>query len=151
MGKPNSFVKSYHTGILNLEEGIGNWRLTNKPINFPTNIFRYNDLVAIPRIENEPIEVVDEWDTPAICKRIEELRDRARVTIGEYVKNIHNNILFVVPHNRLSQEIEGDATTYNMFFRIPVHKGDELPEFHHSNFDVIFFDEIYMTNLYIYI
>ena len=43
------------------------------------------------------------------------------------------NILFVVPHNRLSQEIEGDATTYNMFFRIPVHKGDELPEFHHSN------------------
>ena len=37
MGKPNDFVKSYQTGILNFEEGIGNWRLTNKSINFPTN------------------------------------------------------------------------------------------------------------------
>ena len=72
--------------------------------------------------------------------------------IGQQLhRSVFKNVLFVVPHSRLSQEIEGDATTYNMFFRIPVHKEDELPEFHHSNFDVIFFDEIYMTNLYIYI
>ena len=30
MGKPNHFIKSYRTGILNFETGIiGNWRLTN--------------------------------------------------------------------------------------------------------------------------
>ena len=62
--------------------------------------------------------------------------------IGQYFNKLGKNVLFVVPHNRLSQEIEGEATTYNMFFRIPVHKGDELPEFDHSKFDVIFFDEI---------
>ena len=36
------------------------------------------------------------------------------------------------------------------FFRIPVRKGDDLPEFDHSAYDVIFFDEIYMTNRHIY-
>ena len=70
--------------------------------------------------------------------------------IGQYFKSLGKNVLFVVPHNRISQEIEGEATTYNMFFRIPVHKGDDLPEYDHSKFDVIFFDEIYMTNRYIY-
>ena len=68
--------------------------------------------------------------------------------IGQYFKRVHKQMLFVVPHNRLSQDIEGDATTYNIrLFKIPVHKGDELPEFDHSNFDVIFFDEIHMTYL----
>ena len=37
MGKPNHFIKSYQTGILNYKEGIGKWRLTNKSINFPTS------------------------------------------------------------------------------------------------------------------
>ena len=43
MGKPNHFIKSYQTVILNFEEGIGNWRLTNKSTHCPTNkyIFRY--------------------------------------------------------------------------------------------------------------
>ena len=70
--------------------------------------------------------------------------------IGQYFKNMNKKVLFVVPHNRLSQEIDGDTATYNMFLRIPVHKGDELPEYDHSQYNVIFFDEIYMTNLFIY-
>ena len=39
-------------------------------ISFPTNkyIFRDNDLIEIPKLENAPIEVVDEWDTPGVCK-----------------------------------------------------------------------------------
>ena len=49
------------------------------------------------------------------------------------------NILFVVPYNRLSQEIKGDLTTYNMFIRILIYKGDELLDFDHREFDVIFF------------
>ena len=55
MCKPNHFVKSYRTGILNFEEGIGNWRQTNQSIFQPKNTFRYNDLVAIPKIEHETI------------------------------------------------------------------------------------------------
>ena len=37
-----------------------------------------------------------------------------------------------------------------MFFSIPVNKGDDLPCFDHSAYDVIFFDEIFMSNIYIY-
>ena len=33
MGEPNHCIKSYQTGILNFEEGIGKWRLNQ----FPTN------------------------------------------------------------------------------------------------------------------
>ena len=162
MGKPNHFIKSYRTGILQFEAGtIGNWRLTNKSVNFPTcqYKFKHNDLIEIPVYENEPIDVVDEFDTETICNQIIQQNPviiRAKFAgsgksyIGQYFKKLGKNVLFVVPHNRLSQEIDGEATTYNMFFRIPVHKGDDLPEFDHSDFDVIFFDEIYMTNRHIY-
>ena len=37
----------------------------------------------------------------------------------------------------------------NRFFSIPVHKGDELPYFDHSDYNVIVFDEVYMANAYI--
>ena len=40
MGEPNHFRKSYQTGILNFEEGIGKWRLTNKSTSFqPTSTY----------------------------------------------------------------------------------------------------------------
>ena len=59
------------------------------------------------------------------------------------------NVLFVVPQNMLAQEIGCEATTLNKFFSIPVHKGDELPLYDHSSYDVIFFDDIYMSSPYI--
>ena len=73
MGKPNHFIKSYRTGILQFEAGtIGNWRLTNKGINFPTcqYKFKHNDLIELPVYENEGIDVVDEFDTKTICNQI---------------------------------------------------------------------------------
>ena len=72
MGKPNHFIKTLREGLLNFDEGIGNWRLTNKNVNFPSDKykFKYNTLIEIPKIENEEIDVVDEWDTPAICNQI---------------------------------------------------------------------------------
>ena len=137
-------------GILSFEEGIGNWRMTIKLINFPINKYKfiYNNLIEILKIENETIDVVDEWDTKAIYKQVEELNPcmiRAKFAglgksyIGQYFKKMGKNILFVVPYNRLSQEIEGDLITYNMFIRILVYKGDELLDFDHREFDVIFF------------
>ena len=158
---PNHFIKSYREGILNFETGIGNWRVSTSRINFPTEKykFRYNKLIQIPIQENEALDVVDEWDTEAICKQIipcSPCMIRARFPgagksfIGQHFQKLGYKVLFVVPHNRLSQEIEGKATTLNMFFSIPVNKGDDLPSFDHSPFNVIFFDEIFMSNMYIY-
>ena len=158
---PNHFIKSYREGILNFETGIGNWRVSTSRINFPTEKykFRYNKLIQIPIQENEALDVVDEWDTEAICKQIipcSPCMIRARFPgagksfIGQHFQKLGYKVLFVVPHNRLSQEIEGEATTLNMFFSIPVNKGDDLPSFDHSPFNVIFFDEIFMSNMYIY-
>ena len=158
---PNHFIKSYREGILNFESAIGNWRVSTSRINYPTEKykFKYNKLIQIPLQENEALDVIDEWDTEAVCKQIipnspcmirAKFAGSGKSYIGQYLNKMGYNVLFVVPHNRLSQEIEGEATTLNMFFSIPVNKGDDLPCFDHSDFDVIFFDEIFMSNIYIY-
>ena len=159
--KPNHFIKSYREGILNFEDAIGNWRVSTTRINYPTEKykFKYNKLIQIPLQENEALDVIDEWDTEAVCKQIipnspcmirAKFAGSGKSYIGQYLNKMGYNVLFVVPHNRLSQEIEGEATTLNMFFSIPVNKGDDLPCFDHSDFNVIFFDEIFMSNIYIY-
>ena len=159
--KPNHFIKSYREGILNFEDAIGNWRVSTTRINYPTEKykFKYNKLIQIPLQENEALDVVDEWDTEAVCKQIipnspcmirAKFAGSGKSYIGQYLNKMGYKVLFVVPHNRLSQEIEGEATTLNMFFSIPVNKGDDLPCFDHSAFNVIFFDEIFMSNIYIY-
>ena len=158
---PNHFIKSYREGILNFESAIGNWRVSTSRINYPTEKykFRYNKLIQIPIQENEALDVIDEWDTEAVCKQIipnspcmirAKFAGSGKSYIGQYLNKMGYNVLFVVPHNRLSQEIEGEATTLNMFFSIPVNKGDDLPCFDHSDYNVIFFDEIFMSNIYIY-
>ena len=147
--------------ILNFEKGIGNWRVPDTPVHFPPKKYKfsYNKLIPIPTQENESLDVVNEWETEDICKQIIESNPcmiRAKFAgsgksfVGTYFKKLGYNVLFVVPHNRLSQEIEGEATTLNTFFRIPVNKVNELPAFDHSAYDVIFFDEIFMSNIFIY-
>ena len=146
---------------MNFEDAIGNWRVSTSHINYPTEKykFKYNKLIQIPLQENEALDVIDEWDTETICKQIipnspcvirAKYPGSGKSFIGAYFKNLGYNVLTVVPHNRLSQEIEGKATTLNMFFSIPVNKGDDLPCFDHSDYNVIFFDEFFMSNIYIY-
>ena len=158
---PNHFIKSYREDILDFEDAIGNWRVSTSRINYPTEKykFKYNKLIQIPLQENEALDVIDEWDTEAVCKQIipnspcmirAKFAGSGKSYIGQYLNKMGYNVLFVVPHNRLSQEIEGKATTLNMFFSIPVNKGDDLPCFDHSDYNVIFFDEIFMSNIYIY-
>ena len=158
---PNHFIKSFREGILNFESAIGNWRVSTSRINYSTEKykFKYNKLIQIPLQENEALDVIDEWDTEVLCKQLIESSPciiRAKYPgsgksfLGQHLNKMGYNVLFVVPHNRLSQEIEGKATTLNMFFSIPVHKGDDLPCFDHSDYNVIFFDEIFMSNIYIY-
>ena len=63
-----------------------------------------------------------------------------RVFLAEYFTQMNKRVLFVVPTNRLLQEKEGDAVTYNKFFSISVEVGEKLPPFDHSCYDVIVFD-----------
>ena len=169
---PNCVMPSLREGILKFDSEIGNWRVSNSrssgesktstsKINFPNEKYKYkfNQLIEIPTFENIKLEVADEFDTETICNQIIESNPsmiRAKYAgsgksyIAKYFNKLGYKVLSVVPHNRLSQEIDGDAVTLNRFFRIPVHKGDELPQFDHSEFDIIFFDEIFMSNEYIY-
>ena len=160
-GIPNCVMPSLREGILKFDDEIGNWRVSKSQINFPNEKykFKFNQIIPIPTYENIKLDVADEFDTETICNQIIESNPcmiRARFAgsgksyIAKYFSKLGYKVLSVVPHNRLTQEIDGEATTLNMFFRIPVHKGDELPPFDHSGFDIIFFDEIFMSNEYIY-
>ena len=158
-----SFCRVWREGLLKFGTGIGTWRLEEKKtITLPTQLYTYkfNEVPEIPKISNVKVEVEDEGDTKAICEKIM-LRNpviiRARFAgsgksyIGEYFQKMGKNVLFVVPTNRLLQEKEVEATTYNKFFSIAVHDdvGEKLPQFDYSSFDIIVFDEIYMSNLYV--
>ena len=67
----------------------------------------------------------------------------ARV-ICEYFQKLGYNVVFVVPTNGLLQEKEVEATTY-------IHQdvGQKLPQLDYSSYEIIVFDEIYMSNLYV--
>ena len=71
--------------------------------------------------------------------------------IGEHFQKMGKNVLFVVPTNRLLQEKEVEAATYNKFFSIAVHEdvGEKLPASDYTPFNVVVFDEVYMSNLYV--
>ena len=153
--------------LLKVEEEkhkIGGWRLEkSKRVRLPTDDYKlkYNELVNVPQPTNERLNIEDEWDTDTICKQIIDCGGkcliRARFAgsgksyIGEYFQKLGYNVLFVVPTNRLLQEKQVEATTYNKFFSIAVHQdvGEKLPQFDYSSYDIVVFDEIYMSNLYV--
>ena len=153
--------------LLKVEEEkhkIGGWRVEkSKRVRLPTDDYKlkYNELVDVPQLRNEKLNIEDEWDTDTICKQIIDCGGkcliRARFAgsgksyIGEYFRKLGYNVLFVVPTNRLLQEKEVEATTYNKFFSIAVQQdaGEKLPYFDYSSYDIIVFDEIYMSNLYV--
>ena len=158
-----SFCRVWREGLLKFGTDIGTWRLEEKKtITLPTQLYTYkfNEVPEIPKISNIKVEVEDEWRTKAICEKIAKRNPcliRARYAgsgksyIGEYFQKLGYNVLFVVPTNRLLQEKEVEATTYNKFFSIAVHEdvGEKLPQFDYSNYDIIVFDEIYMSSLYV--
>ena len=153
--------------LLKVEEEkhkIGGLRVEkSKRVRLPTDDYKlkYNELVDMPQLKNERLNIEDEWDTETICRQIIDCGGkcliRARFAgsgksyIGEYFQKLGYNVLFVVPTNRLLQEKEVEATTYNKFFSIAVHQdaGEKLPSFDYSSYDIIVFDEIYMSNLFV--
>ena len=131
------FLRKWQEGLLKFGDEIGNWRLEEKhTITLPTQPYKYkfNELPEIPKIKNVNIPIEDEWNTESICKKIIKQNPcliRARFAgsgksyIGEYFQKMNYNVLFVVPTNRLLQEKEVEATTYNMFLALPFMK---MPE-----------------------
>ena len=146
--------------VLDFHNGIGGWRLESDDVKQLTVRYswKYNELPKIPVYENNTLVVDNEWDAMEICKMILPYKSclitakfpgSGKSHICKQFEKLGYNTLFVVPQNMLTQEIEGFAITLNKFFSIPVHKGDELPYYDHSDFDAIIFDEIYMANPYI--
>ena len=105
--------------LLKIEEEkhrIGGWRLEkSKRVRLPTGDYklRYNELVDVPQPKNERLNIEDEWNTDKICKQIIECGGKCLIRalagsgknyIGECFQKLGNNVLFVVPTNRLLQE-----------------------------------------------
>ena len=146
--------------LLGFSKEIGGWRTEdNKQVLPPTDYYKMkpNQIPTIPTYENEKIEVKDEYDTQSICEQIVQcnpvfIKGRVAGTgksyIGEYMKNLGYNVLFVVPNHKQLQEVNAEATTYNKFFSIPVETGETLPEYDHSDFDCVVFDEMGQVGAY---
>ena len=147
--------------LLNFSKQIGGWRAEkDKQFNTPSDNYEMkpNELVEIPTYETEKIQVEDEWDTDAICKQIVDQNPviikakyagSGKSYIGEYMKNLGYNVLFVCPTNQLLQNTQTDATTNNKFFAIPMEKGDKMEAFDHSSYNCIVFDEVGMGGMYV--
>ena len=115
-------------------------------------------MILIPVFSNETRPIENERDTESIAKDIvanNPIMIRSKYAgggtshIAKHFSKLGYNTLFVVPQNSLSQNIEDDAVTTNKFFAIPVGDGEKLPEFDHSSYNCIVFDEIYMNGTHI--
>ena len=145
---------------LDFNEEIGGWRHEKgKQLLEPRGKLEQkpNELIPIPVYKNETRHVKDEWDTETIAKDIikhNPLMIRSKYAgggkshIAKHFSKLGYNTLFVVPQNSLSQNIDDDAVTTNKFFSVPVGDGEKLPEFDHSDYDVVVFDEIFMNGLH---
>ena len=140
--------------LINFSKEIGGWRTENdKQVSPPSDYYKIkpNEIPTIPVYKNERLPTPDEYDTQSICENIVGCNPvfvKARYAgsgksyIGEYMKNLGYNVLFVVPNNKQLQEVKSEAITYNKFFSIPVEAGESLAYFDHSDFDCIVFDEM---------
>ena len=117
----------------------GGWRAEdNKQVSPPSDIYKIkaNELSQIPTYNNAKIRPKDEYDTKSICEQIVACHPvliKARLVgsgkryIGEYMKNLGYNVLFVCPNNKQKQETEADAITLSKLFSIPIEAGERLP------------------------
>ena len=146
--------------LLKVEEEkhkIGGWRVEkSKRVRLPTDDYKlkYNQLVDVPQLKNEKLNIEDEWDTETISKQIVESNPvmikaeyggSGKSYIAKYFAKLGKKVLFVVGTNHLGQNCECESATVNKFFSIAIEEGETLPAFDHSAYDVICFDEIYFN------
>ena len=139
---------------------IGQWRVEKKRVGYVQEryVWKHNEIARMPVYKNERLEVEDEWNVEKICKDIVRKRNcmiRAKYAgagksfIGKHLQKMGHNVLFVVPQNMLKQEIECDAVRLSSFFGRAMNNESKMPKYDHSEFDVILFDEMYMTSPFI--
>ena len=154
------YIGKWMKGALDIGKSIGQWKVEEeKHINFPVDKYKYkfNEFIKIDKIENEDVEVEDEWDTAGICKKLEicspciikgKYPGTGKSYIAEHFKEFGKQVCMVVPNNRQLQERETEAVTYNKFFSVAVDANEKLPQYDYEPFDVICFDEVYLCNMY---
>ena len=110
------------TTILNLRDDIGDWRHSKSEFLTPREVsfLKKNDRIKIPERVNETLEVVDEYDTPAIAEQIKEKRvamirglyaGAGKSYIPEWMAQNGYRVLFVIGTSNLTQEVSGEAIT----------------------------------------
>ena len=119
----------------------GGWRAQgNKQVSPPSDTYKIkvNELSEIPTYNNVKIRVLESiCDQIVSCNPVlikAKLAGSGKSYIGEYMKNLGYNVLFVCPNNKQKQETEADAITLNKFFSIPIEAGERLPTFDHSDY-----------------
>lgn len=147
--------------LIKFSKEIGGWRAeNNKRVACPSDYYKMkeNEIPTIPVFKNERIPTPDEYDTKSICESVvkqnpvlikAKYAGSGKSYIGEYMKHLGYNVLFVVPNNKQLQEVKCEAVTYNKFFSIAVEAGESLPYFNHSDFNCIVFDELGQVGGYV--
>ena len=111
------------------------WR--QKPNFLPTEDLQLkeNEIIDIPTRNNERLKIKDEWDTETICHQIKEchpclikakLAGSGKSYMGEYMKNLNHNVLFVCPNNKQIQEVGVDAIRNNLGKKYKYEVGEFL-------------------------
>lgn len=120
-----------------------------------------NEIIDIPTRNNERLKIKDEWDIETICHQIKEchpclikakLAGSGKSYMGEYMKNLNHNVLFVCPNNKQIQEVGVDAIRNNLGKKCKYEVGEFLIAREYKNekehtFNVNFKYEILNVNL----
>ena len=143
--------------VIGFSSDIGGWRMSKEEdIKFPTDQFKQlkNTEIKIEVPKFERIEITDEYDSNELCDVFEKYK---RVIVRadmpgcgksyacEKMKQRGHNVLFVCPTNKLVQNYGSDGVTMNKFFSMGVDLDSLKVKFDSSEYDVIVFDEIYMS------
>ena len=148
--------------LLNFEKNIGNWRVSKtEDIIFPYGkqaTTQDNLQIKIIDPVSVELEVIDEWDTKAICKLFEnhksvmvkaEYAGSGKTYACKYMEQLGHKVLFVCPTNVLVQNNRESGCTLNDFFSVGITEDatKKMTKFDDSSYDVIVFDEIYFANI----
>ena len=138
--------------VLNFEKNIGNWRVSKtEDIIFPYGkqaAMIDNLQITITDPVSVELEVLDEWDTKAICKLFE---DHKRVMVRaeyagsgktyacKYMEQLGHKVLFVCPTNVLDLNDRDSGCTLNEFFSVGMTEDEtkNIKKFDDNSYDVI--------------
>jgi hypothetical protein len=145
------------TSLLKMSNEIGGWRLskhTNINISADFITLKKNKEIKLDVPTFERIEIKDEYDVNEICESLEkykrvmiraEMPGSGKSYVCEKMKARGHKVLFVCPTNVLVQNYKECGVTVNKFFSMSVDIDDFMSKFDSSDYDVIVFDEIYMS------